>query len=433
MNPEKVAFGRKLKEILKVKEISQMTLALDLLYSKSSVSNWVTGRSEPSLKEIQRICQYLDISADILLDIKSSNNFEYTHNKIKWLEYIPPSTNSYNQEIATGIALFRAIYVDGVDLGDLLKTPQFSGYDLRSLPLTFITAVRSGFFRLLEVPRNKKLERMLINEFDLTEAIVADLPDNSDETVVRAEFVAFLAATDALEIVKGRDAIGIGAGYTLRRFVELSSASRDQFRGTKWIPLLASQADNYGPLSANLNALLLAGRHPNSEALYFPFTHKDRVASEQETFQYNRVMQALRSTNALFVTVNGYDRKFSSHTQRLPLEQFRSVDHYSLGNLSGLYAKIVDLGLARELSGEFLGLLLDRRGRPLPQILNESKKAFSQIDLEYIQQLAQSSLIWVVASGNYKVEPTLMMLENKLANAVVIDSGIANQLLESRA
>lgn len=50
-----------LKELLEAKGVKQKWLANKIGVSQVSVSNWVKGKSEPSLKNYQKISELLDI------------------------------------------------------------------------------------------------------------------------------------------------------------------------------------------------------------------------------------------------------------------------------------------------------------------------------------------------------------------------------------
>ena len=63
----------KLKEIRKAKGISQVTLARALNVNDVTVCRWETGKTEPSISNMIRICALLNISADELLGIKEFN------------------------------------------------------------------------------------------------------------------------------------------------------------------------------------------------------------------------------------------------------------------------------------------------------------------------------------------------------------------------
>ena len=58
----------RLKEIRKLKGISQLKLAIDLNTSQNTISRYETGEREPGINELIKIADYFDISVDYLLE-----------------------------------------------------------------------------------------------------------------------------------------------------------------------------------------------------------------------------------------------------------------------------------------------------------------------------------------------------------------------------
>ena len=61
-------FIEKLEIVLKEKNITKNKLAKAIDYSQSATSQWKKGRV-PQIDVLQKICQYLHVSADYLLDL----------------------------------------------------------------------------------------------------------------------------------------------------------------------------------------------------------------------------------------------------------------------------------------------------------------------------------------------------------------------------
>lgn len=59
----------KLKEIMKLKGISQTELAKELNLSQQIVSDWCRGYRKPKIKNLRSLSEKLDISVDELVDI----------------------------------------------------------------------------------------------------------------------------------------------------------------------------------------------------------------------------------------------------------------------------------------------------------------------------------------------------------------------------
>lgn len=61
-------FIEKLEKILKEKHLTMNKLAKAIEYSQSATSQWKKGRV-PQIDVLYKICKYLDVSADYLLDL----------------------------------------------------------------------------------------------------------------------------------------------------------------------------------------------------------------------------------------------------------------------------------------------------------------------------------------------------------------------------
>ena len=60
-------FGKKLKELRKAKKITQKKLSEVLGYGYTAIANYESGRNEPSLQDLVRLADFLDVSVDELL------------------------------------------------------------------------------------------------------------------------------------------------------------------------------------------------------------------------------------------------------------------------------------------------------------------------------------------------------------------------------
>ena len=60
-------FKERLKSLRKEKGITQGQLAEILNYGYTAISNYESGRNEPSIKDIKKISDFFDVSVDYLL------------------------------------------------------------------------------------------------------------------------------------------------------------------------------------------------------------------------------------------------------------------------------------------------------------------------------------------------------------------------------
>lgn len=64
-------FAKRLKEQLIWNGITQKELAKMVNTTQGNVSNWVTGRNEPTVKQLVKICIVLNTTPNELLDFKT--------------------------------------------------------------------------------------------------------------------------------------------------------------------------------------------------------------------------------------------------------------------------------------------------------------------------------------------------------------------------
>lgn len=63
-------FGELLKELRVEKGITQKRLAQELSITVPTLSHWECNYQEPSFKDLVRLCDYFEVSADYLLGRK---------------------------------------------------------------------------------------------------------------------------------------------------------------------------------------------------------------------------------------------------------------------------------------------------------------------------------------------------------------------------
>jgi transcriptional regulator with XRE-family HTH domain len=79
-------FIEKLEKILEERKISMNKLAKEINYSQSATSQWKKGRL-PQIDILKKICEYLNISADYLLDLNNETPPPMTDQEKQLLEY----------------------------------------------------------------------------------------------------------------------------------------------------------------------------------------------------------------------------------------------------------------------------------------------------------------------------------------------------------
>jgi transcriptional regulator with XRE-family HTH domain len=72
ITPERRAIGRRIKEAIERKGITQNELARHFDKVHSASNGWTTGRTQPSLEELADICRLTGQSADWILNVRHS-------------------------------------------------------------------------------------------------------------------------------------------------------------------------------------------------------------------------------------------------------------------------------------------------------------------------------------------------------------------------
>ena len=62
-----ITFSKRLKDLRKENNISQLELAKLLNMTKMAISHWESGHSEPSISQLIEISNYFDVTVDYLI------------------------------------------------------------------------------------------------------------------------------------------------------------------------------------------------------------------------------------------------------------------------------------------------------------------------------------------------------------------------------
>ena len=76
-------FADTLRDILRIKGISQVQLASKLGVKQNTMSQWVNGKREPNYENLLKICYYLDITPDEILNYHRAKTHIESIEKIK--------------------------------------------------------------------------------------------------------------------------------------------------------------------------------------------------------------------------------------------------------------------------------------------------------------------------------------------------------------
>lgn len=420
-------FAQRLTHALDEASISGKELASLLNHSEATVSNWRTGKYLPDVNTLAALAAYFGKRVDWFLGTDGGNEeSRREHKGIVWQVNIPHNIQGQQRrEINLGVLLFEALVTQNRDLSVVRNLKDFKDYDIETLYGFLKIALQANALRLIDVPRNADLEQKLQRLYpSLREnsVIVADIQDKNDGTLIRAEFVSFLAATEVLSKIQYPNLIGMGAGYTMLRMAEQAIPAMDQFRGATWVPLMSFQETVTNRYGANFICEMLANKFPKSSHQYYPFTPGP---------QSEDIFHAHENLRTAFVSMNGLGR--SSRTNKTAAEtgDFRTADFGEFARLRRVYQRLATPEMRERIGGSFLGFVFDKQGQPIPEIMEDAAREVQQISLQRWKAINERGRVWVVAARLYKAMPVWVALRHGLANSLVIDNEIAEFILEA--
>ena len=59
-----------IKQLMKSEGLTQMQLASQIHVGQSTISEWLTGKNEPSIESLWKLADYFDVSVDFLIGRK---------------------------------------------------------------------------------------------------------------------------------------------------------------------------------------------------------------------------------------------------------------------------------------------------------------------------------------------------------------------------
>ena len=420
-------FAQRLQEILTERNISQIHLARELRSSPAIVNRWYHGEALPKVTHLLRLCEILEVSSDYLLGRGENHGTKvFSHLGIKWREQ-----QVDHVAINQGIKFFHDLLINGLTVTQIHEKHNIALRD--NIRNALKVAFRSGALALTTVPRDRKSEANVAKRYNLSpdSVFVAEIPKHLEGTIVRTELVCFMATRCVLAQAYPPQAIGLGSGYTILRFAEISVPDVKTFVGTKWVPLMSNYGEEIGHLSANHIAQVMANRHPGSSCLFYPYADSD--PSEYARTKYGNLINSLADTNEVFVSIKGLRRKGRTEPPEYD-ERIYTADYdtFSGWNLDVLLDNRKD-----EFGFEFLGMFFDKDGNrmEIPEHLSKTDvlNYTYQVTESQIKNIVNKGRVWLIAAREYKAEPTRLALKEGLVNALVIDSEIADYLIEYKS
>lgn len=59
-----------IKQLMKSENLTQMQLASKIYVGQSTISEWLTGKNEPSIESLWKLADFFDVSVDFLIGRK---------------------------------------------------------------------------------------------------------------------------------------------------------------------------------------------------------------------------------------------------------------------------------------------------------------------------------------------------------------------------
>jgi DNA-binding transcriptional regulator LsrR (DeoR family)/transcriptional regulator with XRE-family HTH domain len=427
MNDLEAHFAQRLTQALDELGITGKELAAELNHSEATVSNWRNGKYLPDVYTLVVIARIFGKPVDWFLGgYDPAEDVRQEHKGIVWRVHIPQNAiGQQRREISLGVLLFDSLVRRNLDLDTIRKLPDFKDYDVETLYGFLKIALHANALQIVDVPRNHDLEgrlQRLYPHLRENSFIVADIQDKNDGTLIRAEFVSFLAATHVLNKIQYPDLIGIGAGYTVLRMAEQAIPSMDQFRGTTWVPLMSFRETITNRYGANFICELLAAKFPKSAHQYYPF---DMLA------QSDVIFQAHDNLRTAFVSMNGLGRSSRSRKTASDTGDFRTADFAEFARLRRVYQRLATPDMRERIGGSFLGYIFDQQGGIIDEMMEGANQEVGQISMQRWKAINGRGRVWVIAARLYKALPVWIAIRTGLANSLVIDNEIAEFILEA--
>ncbi|MEN6621832.1 MAG: hypothetical protein ABFD50_09820 [Smithella sp.] len=276
-------------------------------------------------------------------------------------------------------------------------------------------------------------------KYKLIHCYVAQLDDLAEDNIVdipiRSEAVAFLAARYCLPNIRGLDSIGMSGGQPVARFFDLLPPYCQDVSGITWLSLLATQRHLcVAPMGGSANGIIsrLLYNQPHTKGFALPFINFSRrdlehyrtsTGTEKDELDFAKTtLRKAAYVQAVFLCVGtpGVDYRTTA-TEILNPE------------LVELFTQLSDHD--RELcQGDLLLYLLDGIGN---RIGSENQKQMNDalvysIGLNDLQNMVKSKKqVWVLSESRQKAKMIKAILRAGMVNCLVIENGIADELLDS--
>ena len=434
--PFEQRFGENLRRMRQHRNLTQQDLGRQIGIGSPSISLWESGTRAPTVAHLEMLCRALRCSADELLSLQPVASAG--KDAIKWTAHPPqPGTLNDTHTIQEGIRLFGILASQSMPKAAIQQDFGLTGPRLET---ALKAALLSGSIEINAAPRDEAREAQLISRYGLLDCRVAQtaaLPqDDAIDTTMRAELVAFLAASYCPGQMRGLESAGIGGGYLTARFADLVPPGLDDWFGLTWWSLLATRRNiSFSPAGASANSTIarLLQRHPNMRGHMMPFINAHRRPDsvyraapddERQELEYARfVLRRAGQVQTAFVTAGTPDLDYRQYDAELGMPE-----------LVQLLEMLSDKTRAACV-GDVLLNLLDRAGSPIgsPAERAANEALVYGVGADGLQTICTAGRpVWLLAARRQKAAIVRAALLAGIANCLVVTDVIADKLLVQR-
>lgn len=420
-------FSDRFRHFLGSEGLSQTEVAQMLHSNQAHISRLTRGTHKPNFEDITQIARVWGRDVAIRLIFPNQQSAA----GITWSEnYSTANSEATINEINESLRAFHTI-MEADHSNELIVPHEFTNE--RKLLHRVMQCFLSGAVRIQHVERSTHLEQDLKSKYNLRDCIISNINLAEHpviDTVIRAEAVAFLAAKHTLYSVIDAIDIGITGGSPIYRFIDLLLSADTRLRGKTWWALLNTfnLFSGGAPPGTTANDAIarLAHSQPGSNFHYLPYIHPSLVENEsdsslpmteREQIRLAKLtLHRARQVDTAYISVGSYD--VSAKRVGSPLRT---------PALLTIYDSLTDVS-RKSVTGDILLRLVDHEGNILGDTNTYDSFVYS-VSLDDLRSIvARGGLVWILAERPEKAPVVRAALDSGIANAVVLDKVIAEQL-----
>ena len=420
--PNNTDFGSRLKALRAAKaeklgrrKIPQREIASQLNISPGAYASWESGRTRPDVSMLPKLADYFAVSIDFLLGhtggIQPNLESVLASRDLIWSLRRPAQTENEQRGIEAWQQLVQGEAWETVAKALRVRAKrEVEGY--------VQDVVYTDMISIEHLPQDKELANRVRKRFKLREVVVVPAVQETSSlirNILLGEAARFYFKTHVHDGAK----IGLAGGYSVSRMVY--SLRRGECRNIDVYPLAISPVTEAVSLDANSLVGALAYRHDGYSVRGYALQYASRLAwktaNDIKPFALTlSILSRAKNVDIAFMGLGIFGRRRAS-----------------LDLLSYLLESAVQETeiLKRGAVGDILYHPVDKEGKLVsPEISN----LICSNDLDDLRTMTQLGMqVVVIASRQEKKEIALAAIRAGYANVFIIDSELAEALLNSEA